>query len=133
VLKRSRRKTNAELVAMEHWYHEVLRLDHHTCIGAIRLGFEHECSGPLRAHHCIRQQILETHIWTLGLGEAGWIDWLWDPSIGATVCDGLHQRHHDGSSFLIPLEWLPARVPDWARAREVMHLLEREHPRMTGA
>lgn len=54
-------------------------------------------------------------------------EYLWDPANGVTMCDGLHSQHHDRGEP-VPLEWLPARVVDFADTWGLRGLLEREHP-----
>jgi hypothetical protein len=130
--RQSRTEREAERGAQELFKATVLRLDFGICIGADRLGFDHECSGDKQAHHAVPQKVLRDHISKLELSESEIIEWLWDPGNGATICDGLHDpqaakvRH--AKPFWIPLEWLPARNADWARDREIFHLLIREHP-----
>lgn len=136
VVKRRRRQTRADRIvereAQEYFKREVLRLDFGTCIGKDRLGFEHECTGPLQADHAVRQQTLRAHISTLELDEAQIRRWLWSPDVAYTVCEGLHVAHTrkvlHAKPFWIPLEWLPARVMDFCEAARIRHLLEREHP-----
>lgn len=132
IIKRSGRRTRAEVEAQEHFKREVARLDMGKCIGEVVSSFLHECSGPKQAHHCIRQQTIRAHISTLRLSEEERLEWLWDPDLAILVCGGLHAMHTarlDGATpFRIPLEWLPARVVDRAEALHVRHLLEREHP-----
>jgi hypothetical protein len=88
---------------------------------------QHQCTGPLQAHHAPRQQWLRTHISSLELTEEEINDWLWNPDLAATTCEGLHTGHTT-RMHVIPLEWLPNRVTDACTAREIMHLLRREHP-----
>lgn len=132
----SEKERSADREAQEYFKREVLRLDFGKCIGTDRLGFEHECEGPLQAHHCVPQKILRTHISTLELDNAQIRRWLWTPDNGATVCEGLHVPHTKkvlhARPFWIPLEWLPARVMDFCEGVSIRHLLEREHPSLFG-
>lgn len=64
------------------------------------------CEGPLHAHHVITQQRLRA------LGRA---DLLWDPRVGAAVCERHHRRHHNGREP-IPVADLPARCRDLGKA-----------------
>lgn len=119
-------------MAREKFKAEVLALDRYRCIGSTVFASQHRCTGSLQAHHCVTQAKLRTHISTLGLDEDGINDWIWNPGVGATVCDGLHGAHtakvRGAKPFAIPFEWLPARVVDWCESREIVHLLLVEHP-----
>jgi hypothetical protein len=136
IVKRRRRQTRsdqaAEREAQEYFKREVLRLDFGKCVGIDRLGFEHECTGPIQAHHAVPQKVLRAHISTLELDAAQIRRWLWSPDNGVTVCEGLHGAHSarvlHAEPFWIPLEWLPARCLDFAEAAHIRHLLERQHP-----
>lgn len=132
IVKKRRRRTDEDRHAEEYFKSETLRLDFGKCLGAERLGFEHECTGPIQAHHAVPQKVLRVHISTLELDAAQIRRWLWTPDIGATVCEGLHVAHSakvlHAKPFWIPAEWLPARIMDFAEAASIKHLLLREHP-----
>lgn len=136
IVRKRRRQTRAERElereAQERFKREVLLLDRHRCIGSTVFASQHRCTGPLEAHHCVKAQWIRTHISSLGLSEEEIIGWLWTPDNGATMCHGLHEGHTN-RSHVVPLEWLPNRVTDWARANDVFHLLTREHPPFDGA
>jgi hypothetical protein len=135
VVQRRRNQTPAqrrlEAEARENFKLQVIQLDHGRCIGSTVFTSHHRCSGPLEAHHCIRQQQLRLHISTMPWTEEDVIAFIWTPLIGATVCHGLHEPHTNRSER-IPFEWLPARVVDYCAALDppLTHLLEREHPRI---
>lgn len=107
---------------------EVMRLDQYRCIGASAFGSNHDCEGAIQAHHAIRQQTLRAHISTLELTENEIQDWLWNSSVGVTLCATLHDAHTSRKEP-VPFEWLPGRVVDFATDRQILHLLLREHPR----
>ena len=109
---------------MNRFREEVLRLDLGECSGSRA---ETPCDGPVAAHHAIRQQTLRAHISSLELTDEQRWDWLWAPDVGTLLCDRHHSRHHTRTER-VPLEWIPARVVDWCKDRDVLHLLEREHP-----
>lgn len=125
--KQSRAEREAESVAQENFKKDVLRLDHHRCVGASVFPSQHRCHGPLEIHHVIRQQTLRVHISTLELTEDEINDWLWAAGVGITLCHGAHQRHSSRVER-VPWEWIPARVNDWCTDREVLHLAKHEHP-----
>lgn len=125
--KMTRAQREAESVAREKFKAEVLALDRYRCIGSTVFASQHRCTGPLQAHHIPKQQWLRTHISSLELTEQEILEWLWDAHLGATVCEGLHAGHTT-RLHVIPFEWLPARVIDRATDREILHLVEREHP-----
>ncbi len=134
IIKRRRTLTRAERAyereAQENFKQEVLRLDLGKCVGSTAFGSDHECDGPLQAHHAIKQAWLRTYVSTLDWPNDQISDFLWDPNVGATLCRRLHDRHT--SRFEpVPPEWLPNRVTDFANAYRLMHILEREHPPMT--
>lgn len=126
--QQTRAESEAEREAQEKFKQDVLFLDMGKCIGATAFGADHECHGPLQAHHCVRAQILRAHISTLDLREDEINAWIWNPCIGASLCKSLHDRHHDGTGFKVPAEWLPPRVFDFCHNREIKHLLLKEHP-----
>lgn len=107
---------------------EVLRLDTGRCIGATAFTTGHVCTGPLQAHHCVKQQWLRTYVMPLAWDEDSISEFLWNPAIGATLCEGLHVQHTRRIPEPVPLEWLPNRVIDFCDAFQLRHLLDREHP-----
>ena len=141
IVKRRRKLTRAqrtyERECQEAFYRDTLRLDGGKCIGATIPFTDHRCTGSLRAHHAVKQQWLRTYVRTLEPDvNGGWTEdriseFLWDPANGVTVCDGLHDAHHDGTDFKVPAWWLPGRVIDFAEAYRIKHILHREHPSHT--
>lgn len=131
VVTKPKRLSRAEKEAMEHFQLVVARLDRGVCAGT-RAGFEHHCAGPNQAHHAIRQQDIRVHISTLDLTEEERIDWLWNPNIAFLLCPELHSaqtgRLRRAKPFRVPFQWVPARVVAHCRRRQVLHLLENEHP-----
>lgn len=133
IVKRRRKQTRAEReaesVAQENFKSQVLGLDRYRCIGSTVFASQHRCTGPLQAHHCIKQQWLRTHISSLELSEAEIIEFIWNPLIGATACEELHSGH-TSRLHPIPFHWLPNRVVDYCAALDppLTHLLRREHP-----
>lgn len=128
--KQTRAQRELEAEAQERFKREVIQLDHGRCIGSTVFTSQHRCSGPLQAHHCVRQQDLRTHISTMtAWTEEDVIAFIWTPLIGATTCEGLHVPHTNRSKR-IPFEWLPHRVVDYCAALDppLTHLLRREHP-----
>lgn len=123
-----------EREAQERFKRDVLSLDHRRCIGSTAFTSQHRCTGPLQAHHCVKQQTLRLHVLTIDLTPEELIEWVWTASIGATICRGLHAAHtaklKAAKPFAIPFEWLPARVIDYCAALDppITHLLTREHP-----
>lgn len=134
--RRTRLERETEREAQRLFKIAVLRFDFNTCIGAVRLGFEHTCTGPLQAHHAIPQKVLRDVASRRGLFENEIVDLLWHPDLGFTICEGLHSaqsaRVLHAQPFSIPLEWLPARVLDRAEALDLRAELEREHPPLLG-
>lgn len=74
-----------------------------------------DCDGDFAAHHTVTQQQLR---------KAGREDLLWDPRVGATVCEVAHRRHHRGIQR-IPLSKLPQRCIDFAREYGFEDILRR--------
>lgn len=89
----------------------VLALD----AGCVAESSDSECEGDLQAHHCVTQQQLR---------KAGLDEYLWDPRVGAAVCERHHRRHHNRREP-IRLGALPGRVRDFASKFGLMHVLER--------
>lgn len=129
--KQTRRQRELEAEARARFKKEVLQLDHHRCIGSTVFTSQHRCSGPLQAHHAVRQQALRDYLSKIPWTEEDVIAFVWTPLIGATVCEGLHVPHTRRLE-LIPFEWLPNRVVDYCAALDppLTGRLEREHPRM---
>lgn len=132
IVKRRRDLTRAERAyereCQERFKREVLRLDGRECVGATAFGTGHRCTGPLEAHHCVKEQLLRTHVSKMDWGENRISDFLWDPAIGATFCRALHRRQTTRIPDPVPLGWLPGRVIDFCEAWNLRRELEREHP-----
>lgn len=73
------------------------------------------CEGPLQAHHVIQQQTLRK--WNL-------FKELWDPRVGMTVCERVHERHTLAVER-IPLNAIPGRCLRFAREYGFVEYLER--------
>lgn len=76
-----------------------------------------ECYGPLAGHHIITQQALR---------REGLELYLWDLRNRLTVCQGRHDRHHNGTR--IARELLPAPAFEFAEEVGLTRLIERYYP-----
>ena len=73
------------------------------------------CEGLLHAHHVVTQQQLR---------DCGLFDDLWNPSVGAVVCERHHRRHHNRTQPL-RMSMLPGRCLLFAHHNDLGGYLDR--------
>jgi hypothetical protein len=83
--------------------------------GCVAASEESPCDGELQAHHAITQQQLR---------RAGLDAYLWDPDVGAALCERHHRRHHSRREP-VRLAALPERVFRFATRHGLVHVIER--------
>lgn len=102
------------------WRREVWELDEGRCVNC---GEEVPRDGSMwvwNAHHPVEKQKLPPEL-------------RWDPENGVVLCRGCHEGHHDGTTFAVLGQRLPARCRRFAArlGAWAVDVLDRAHPTTT--